>query len=201
MKMRLSLLLPALSAVVLFFSAPCQGVSGLGVGVKAGVVSDYENPNLKLSDFKFNKLKFFGAFMKWGSSSFDLELGAEYYWDSQNFTLFGDNVEVDARDFYVGATGKYYFAFPVLKPFLGAGLAAHNFTFKYSGPLGEYDEVTVEIPGDETYLGYHIVAGAKLSIPAFPFELFLEGKIGRVNTSPEKTDFTVVSGGIAFNLP
>jgi hypothetical protein len=182
-------------------SSPAAAFTGLGIGVKGGVVTDYKNPNLKVSDFEFDDLKFFGAFMTWGSSSFALELGAEYYWDKQQLSLLDSEVEVDARDFYVGATAKYYFAFPLIQPFLGAGLAAHRFTYKYQGPLDDFPEVTVIIPSDDTRLGYHLVVGARLGVPAFPFDLFLEGKIGRVNTDPEDTKFTVVSGGITLGLP
>jgi hypothetical protein len=188
-------------ALALLLALPAQAITGLGIGLKAGVVSDYENPNLKLEDFEFDNLKYFGGFVVWHSPYLAFEVGAEYYWDQVELDILGERREVEARDFFVGVTGKYHFAFPVIKPFLGAGIAAHNFTFEYQGPLGEFEDVTMVVPDDETYLGFHLVVGAKLTAPILPVDIFVEGKIGRVNTDPDDTEFTVFCGGIILNLP
>lgn len=180
---------------------PAFAVSGLGIGVKGGVVTKFDDPNLKLSDFKFDNLKYFGGFLKWGSPYFDLELGAEYYWDKAQLDIVGEQHDAEVKDFFVGLTGKYNFDFPLLKPFIGAGIAMHDFTYKYSGPLGEFDNVELVVPADKSYFGYHLVVGAKLSVAALPFEPFIEGKTGRVNTDPDATEFTVLAFGLIFRLP
>lgn len=190
-----ALLLVAVLAVDL------SAATGIGIGLKAGIVTDFDNPNIKLSEFEFDDLAYYGGFLKWGGRLFDLEIGAEYYWDSQDLELFGETKEVEVKDFFIGATAKYFFDFPLVKPFVGGGLAVHNFTYKYNGPLGQFDEVTLEVPDDEAYFGFHLVVGAKLTAAVLPFDLFIEGKMGKVNTDPDATDFTVISGGLIFNLP
>lgn len=194
--------LALLALLLCFLLAPvAQAMSGLGIGVKGGVVTDFDDPNLKLSDFEFDNLKYFGGFLKWGSTYFDLELGVEYYWDKSQLSIVGETHDAEVKDFFVGLTGKYHFDFPLLKPFFGAGFAVHDFTYKYSGPLGEFDEVELVVPDDEAYFGYHLVVGAKLAATVMPFDLFIEGKMGRVNTDPEDTEFTLVSFGLIFKLP
>ena len=99
------------------------------------------------------------------------------------------------------ATAKFYFKFPIINPFVGAGIGAHKFTYSYTGNLGGYTGVEIKIPDDKTYFGFHLVVGAKSSIPVLPFDFFVEGKIGRVNSSGDPTDFTILSGGVIINLP
>jgi opacity protein-like surface antigen len=194
--LRLTLFLAVLATTANVFA-----LTGLGLGVKGGVVSNYKNPNLKLSTYKLSKLKYFAGFVKFGGSGFNLEIGAEYYWDKKKLPLLGQLHEVQAKDFFLTATGKFFLNFPIVRPFIGAGVGAHHFTYTYSGVLDEYQNVTITIPGNKTYFGYHIVVGAQLAIAILPFDLFVEGKIGRVNTSGDPTDFTVFCGGIVFNLP
>lgn len=197
------LLCPILLALLmcLLLAPSAQALSGLGLGVKGGVVTDFDDPNLKLSDFEFDNLKYFGGFLTWGSQYFNLELGAEYYWDKSQLLIVGESYDAEVKDFFVGLTGKFNFDFPLIKPFFGAGVAVHDFTYKYSGPLGEFDEVELVVPDDEAYFGYHLVVGAKLAAKVMPFDLFIEGKMGRVNTDPEDTEFTLVSFGLIFKLP
>ncbi|MCK4858593.1 MAG: hypothetical protein KAT58_11535, partial [candidate division Zixibacteria bacterium] len=196
--------------LVLLLAPGLFGITGIGIGLKAGIVSDYdagvdfgyELPNLKLSDFEFDNLTYFGGFLKFGSRIIDLELGAEYFWDSKDISITGlGTKEFETKDFSIGATLKYYFDFPLLKPFIGGGVAMHNFTYKYEGDWAGYSGVTIVIPDDEAYFGYHLVVGGKLALKFLPFDLFVEGKIGKVNTKPDKTDFTVFAGGVTFNLP
>lgn len=189
-------------AVVTVATANVYAISGLGIGVKGGVVSsDYKNPNLKLSTYKLNSLKYFGGFIKFGGEGFNLEVGAEYYWDKKMLPIFDPAPEVDAKDFFLTATGKFFFNFPLIKPFIGAGVGSHHFTYKYTGDLSGFHDVDITIPDNRTYFGYHVVVGVKLALTVLPFDLFVEGKIGRVNTPNDPTKFTVFCGGVIFNLP
>ncbi|MCX6831862.1 MAG: hypothetical protein NT028_06955 [candidate division Zixibacteria bacterium] len=186
---------------LLTISTSAYALSGLGLGVKAGVLTSYKNPNLKLATYKMNDLKFYGAFVKFGGQGLTLEAGVETFWNKKNLDLLGSKVEVKARDILLTATAKFYFKFPIINPFVGAGIGAHKFTYSYSGDLGGYSGVEIKIPDDKTYLGYHIVVGAKTAIAVLPFDLFVEGKIGRVNSTGDPTDFTILSGGVIINLP
>jgi opacity protein-like surface antigen len=186
---------------LLAISTNTYALSGLGLGVKAGVLTSYKNPNLKLDKYKMNDLKFYGAFVKFGGLGINLEVGVETFWNKKNLDLLGSKVEVKARDILLTVTGKFYFKFPIINPFVGAGIGAHKFTYSYSGKLGDYSGVEIKIPDDKTYIGYHIVVGAKTAIAVLPFDLFIEGKLGRVSSTGDPTDFTIFSGGVIFNLP
>jgi opacity protein-like surface antigen len=186
---------------LLAISTSAYALSGLGLGVKAGVLTSYKNPNLKLGTYKMNDLKFYGAFVKFGGQGISLEAGVETFWNKKNLDLLGSKVEVKARDILLTVTGKFYFKFPIINPFVGAGIGAHKFTYSYSGNLGGYSGVEIKIPDDKTYIGYHIVVGAKTAIAVLPFDLFVEGKLGRVSSSGDPTDFTILSGGVIINLP
>lgn len=191
-----------LSLIALFaISTSAHAITGLGIGGKAGILTNYKNPNLKLSDKKFKDLKFFGGFIKFGAQGMTAEIGVETFWKKQSLDLLGKKVEVKARDINLSFTGKFYFKFPVISPFVGAGIGAHKFSYSYTGELGEYSKAEVNIPDDKTYFGYHLVVGAKTAIAAMPFDLFVEGKIGRVNSSGDPVDFTILCGGVIFNLP
>ncbi len=186
---------------MLAISTSAYALSGLGLGVKAGVLTSYKNPNLKLDTYKMDDLKFYGAFVKFGGQGMTLEAGVETFWNKKNLDLLGSKVEVKARDILLTVTAKFYFKFPIINPFVGAGIGAHKFTYSYSGNLGGYSGVEIKIPDDKTYFGYHIVVGAKTAIAVLPFDLFVEGKIGRVNSTGDPTDFTILSGGVIINLP
>jgi hypothetical protein len=196
---RLLMVIPLL--LILCLTPQVGAVTGLGLGVKGGVVTDYDNPNIKLSDFEFNNLKYFGGFAEFRRSSVAFELGAEYYWDSQMLLILDEEHEVKAKDFFIGVTGKVYFPFPLVQPFVGLGVASHKFTFEYNGPLGQYENVTLVVPDDKAYFGYHLVVGARLAVAVIPFDLFVEGKIGKVNTDPDSTKFKIISVGLVFKLP
>jgi outer membrane protein W len=191
-----------LAVVLIAVASSAHAISGLGIGLKAGVVTGYKNPNLKLSTYKMSNLTFYGGFVKFGGQGINLEVGVETFGKSKsNLLLLGDTVEAKVRDVLLTATAKFYFRFPVIKPFVGVGIGAHKFTYTYTGDLGGYSGVEVKIPSDKTYFGYHLVVGAKASIPVIPFDIFVEGKIGRANSPGDPINFTILCGGVIFNLP
>lgn len=185
--------------LVATMAAPASAVTGFGFGAKLGQVTDYDNPAIKISNLKFDDFNFFGVFAKFGRSNFDLEVGFERFADQEELSLFGEEVEAETKDWIVHATGKFVFAFPLLRPFVGAGVASHSVSYRYSGPLGEFEDVTISIPADRTHFGYHLVAGVKLDTRVLPVDLFVEGKFQRVNSNPD-TDFTTISAGISIDL-
>ena len=185
--------------LVIVFHNNADAVTGLGFGAKLGQVTNYDNPNVKLSDLKFSDFAAYGVFGKIGNRAIDLEFGIDWSKDNQTKVLFGEEVEAEAKNVSFHTTAKFVFQFPVLRPFIGGGIAAHKFSYSYSGELGEFEDVTIEIPSDETYFGYHLVVGAKLQLGALPFQPFVEGKISKVNSNPS-TDITVISGGVIFSF-
>lgn len=188
-----------IAVLMISFYGSADAITGLGFGAKFGQVTNYDNPNVKLSDLKFSDFAAYGVFAKIGSKSIDLEFGIDWSKDNQKKVLFGEEVEAEAKDVAFHTTAKFVFQFPVLRPFIGGGIAAHKFSYSYSGELGEFEDVTIEIPSNETFFGYHLVVGAKLQLGMLPFQPFVEGKISKVNSNPA-TDITVISGGIIFSF-
>ncbi len=186
-------------ALLAALAAPAAAVTGIGFGFKLGQVTEYDNPSVKISDLKFDDFKFMGAFAKLGRRYFDLEFGIERFADKREISLFDQIVEAETKDWIVHATGKFVFDFPVLKPFIGGGLATHKMSYSYDGPLGEFEDVTITIPSDKTHWGYHIVVGGKLDLGLLPLDLFVEGKFQKVRSNPD-TDFTTISAGVALNF-
>lgn len=196
---RLSILMLLVAAMTIGSHNCASAITGIGFGAKLGQVTNYDNPNVKLSDLKFSDFPAYGVFAKIGSKSVDLEFGIDWSKDKQSKVLFGEEVEAEAKDVAFHTTAKFVFQFPVIRPFIGGGIAAHKFSYSYSGELGEFEDVTIEIPSDETYFGYHLVVGAKLQLGALPFQPFVEGKISKVNSNPS-TDITVISAGVIFSF-
>ncbi len=195
----LTLELLLMAVLVISSHNRAEAITGIGFGAKLGQVTNYDNPNVKLSDLKFSDFAAYGVFGKIGNKSIDLEFGIDWSKDSQTKVLFGEEVEAEAKNVSFHTTAKFVFQFPVLRPFIGGGIAAHKFSYSYSGELGEFEDIKIEIPSDETYFGYHLVVGAKLQLGALPFQPFVEGKISKVNSNPS-TDITVISGGVIFSF-
>ncbi len=199
-RLKLHILQSFLVAIVIIsYHGQAVAVTGMGFGAKFGQVTNYDNPSVKLSDLKFSDFAAYGVFGKVGSKSIDVEFGIDWSKDNQTKVLFGEEVEAEAKNMSFHTTAKFVFQFPVLRPFIGGGIAAHRFSYSYSGELGEFEDVTIEIPSDEAYFGYHLVVGAKLQLGALPFQPFVEGKISKVNSNPS-TDITVISGGVVFSF-
>lgn len=185
--------------IVIGVNSHAFALTGFGIGGKLGQVTDYDNPGLKLGDAKFSDFTAYGLFVKVGTKVIDVEFGTDWSKDTQERVIFGETVQVEAKNVDYHGTVKYVFPFPVLRPFIGGGIGAHKFSYEYSGALGEFDEVTVKIPSDDTFFGFHGVIGAKLQLGVLPFQPFVEGKISRVNSNPSTT-ITVISGGVIFSF-
>jgi opacity protein-like surface antigen len=187
------------ASLLILASTPAHALTGFGFGAKIGQVTDYDNPEIKVANLKFDDFVFFGVFARLGHEFVDLEVGIERFDDTREIDLFGESVEAETRDWITHATVKFVFAFPVLRPFVGAGVASHSVSYKYSGPLGQFNDLTISIPADQTHFGYHLTAGVKLETRAIPVNLFVEGKFQKIQSNPD-TDFTTLSAGIAFSF-
>ncbi len=188
-----------LSLVALSASEPVYALTGFGFGAKIGQVTEYDNPEIKVANLTFDDFVFFGVFAKFGHEFVDLEVGIERFDDTREIELFGEPVEAETRDWITHATVKFVFAFPVLRPFVGAGVASHSVSYEYSGPLGQFNDLTISIPADKTHFGYHLAAGVKLDTRFIPVDLFVEGKFQKIQSNPD-TDFTTLSAGIALSF-
>ena len=67
---------------ILFFSTS-HAITGLGIGVRGGIIQNYDNPGLDAfpSSLSLDKMPFLGAHLKIGTLPIvDVEISAEFAW-------------------------------------------------------------------------------------------------------------------------
>ncbi|EQB63462.1 MAG: hypothetical protein RBG1_1C00001G1041 [candidate division Zixibacteria bacterium RBG-1] len=188
-----------LGLVLLVLTSSSQALTGLGFGIRGGLVQNYDNPALDLSGVDLSRMQMIGGHLNIGTLRIiDLEVSAEYAWKKKKdaFAPTFPNVDVTIADLSLNGTAKYKFNFPVIRPFVGLGLGWHRLVYSSSGPSGSYT-----IPDDENTWSWQPVGGVGLHFPAVPFEIFLEGRYTSIQTSGKNTNYTTIIGGLTFNLP
>lgn len=203
---RLIWLLPVF--VVLSFSTS-HAVTGLGIGVKGGIIQNYDNPGLDafLPSLSLERMPALGVHFKMGTLPMvDFELSAEYAWKKKNVLVFigADSLKGDftVSDFSLNATAKYHFSVPVFKPYLGAGAGFHRLIYQLDiEGMGEQ----IILPENESRLGLHAVAGIAIKASVLPFEIFAEWKYTHIKTRQEEldtssTNYPSIMVGITMNF-
>jgi opacity protein-like surface antigen len=176
-------------------------ITGLGVGIRGGLISNYKNPNLNSLPTKKDFLKgmpMVGVHLKIGTLRvIHLEGSLEYAWKKKEVIL-QDQVKADftINDLSLNATAKYIFSFPVIKPYAGVGAGLHRLVYKIS--VGNY---SAYLPENQNRLGFHGVGGLLFKLPMFPFELFGEGRYTIIQTKDKSTKYATLLAGFTFNLP
>ena len=176
-------------------------ITGLGIGVRGGLIQNYKNSNLDSlptqKDFLKN-MSLVGVHLKIGTLRIiHLEASMEYAWKKKEIIL-EDKIKADftINDFSVNATAKFIFSFPIIKPYAGAGVGLHRLVYKVS--KGSY---SMYLPENQNRLGFHGVGGLLLKFPTVPFELFGEGRYTIIQTKDKATKYTTILAGLTFNLP
>jgi len=194
-----------LLGVLVLLASQVYAVTGVGIGVRGGFVSNYTNPGLKDSPLGLDlkQMPMLGGHVVLGFLPvIDLEGSAEMAWKKKSFTYGSSSGDLTLRDFSLNVTAKYKFnMMPVIKPYIGAGLGWHWLSYSFSLSSGG----TVEVPVDENRLGYHGVAGVALKLPALPLEFFAEGRYTHIMTKQEKFDtkathYTTILGGVTLGF-
>ncbi len=188
-----------LGLVLLALTSSSQALTGLGFGIRGGLVQNYDNPALDVNGVDLSRMQMIGGHLKIGTLRIiDLELAVEYAWKEKKNALAPvvPGVDLTLSDLSLNGTGKYKFNVPVLNPYLGLGIGWHKLIYKWSGALG-----SGAVPDDESTWSWQPVGGVALKFPAFPFEVFLEGRYTSIQTKGKNTNFTTILGGLTFNLP
>ena len=202
---RVSLILGLL--VLLFFCPQAWSITGLGIGIRGGMIQNYKNDNLDsiptLDQDWLKKMPMVGVHIKIGTLRIiHLEASVEYAWKEKKIDLKVPITEdiikanFSIKDLSLNGTAKYMFSFPVLKPYLGAGVGIHRLVYELSS-----DDYSIPLPEDQSRLGFHGVGGFLLSFPASPLELLAEVRYTSIQTKNEPTRYTTILAGITFNLP
>jgi len=176
-------------------------ITGLGIGIRGGMIQNYKNPNLNSlptsKDF-LKEMSMAGVHLKIGTLRIiHLEGSLEYAWKKKEIVL-QDKVKADftINDLSLNATAKYFFSFPIVKPYAGAGAGLHRLVYKIS--KGSY---SMYLPENQNTLGFHGVGGVSFKFPMFPVELFGEGRYTVVQSKGKSTKYTTLLAGFTFNLP
>ena len=179
-------------------------ITGLGMGIRGGLIQNYKNPNLnsltEQKDF-LKEMSMAGVHLKIGTLRIiHLETSLEYAWKKKEAsvldTFLMDYADFTINDLSLNVTAKYIFSFPVVKPYVGAGVGLHRLIYKIS-----IDDYHGYFPDNENRLGFHGVGGLLLKFPMLPFELFGEGRYTIIQTKDKATKYTTILAGLTFNLP
>ena len=193
--------------VFLLFGSEAWSITGLGIGIKAGRIQNYKNDNLDsiptLSQDWLKEMPVVGVHLKVGTLRIiHLEASAEYAWKKKEIILkhptTGNPIKTDfsINDLSLNGTAKYMLSFPVLKPYVGAGVGIHRLAYSIT-----YQDTYIPLPEDQNRVGFHGVGGFLLSFPAFPVELLAEVRYTSIQTKNEPTRYTTILAGLTFNLP
>lgn len=195
------ILLTMFSSMLLAQHALCQ--SRIAIGVRGGIVTDYDNPELVLPHkFDLKQLTMVGGHIQLGVFPVvTLELAVESNRRSDELTAFGEKVSAEIRDLTIAANIKYKFRVPVITPYIGGGVASHRLDYQFNSHL-DYDALheLVEIPKSGGRFGMHGLAGIAAGFATSPVELFVEGRIGRIEGDDDSAHYTAVYGGITLRL-
>ena len=116
--------------------------------------------------------------------------------------MLGESMEISQRDLLFSASVVYPINLKPISPYAGAGMATHSLgydvTFPASWSLGTG---AVTVPVNTTELGYHLVGGIDLKVPAFPLSFSAEFRMNWINTPLEATQFNSIVAGLNFSLP
>jgi opacity protein-like surface antigen len=186
---------------LLFLFSQAYAVSGLGIGIRGGLIRNYSNESvntlLKDSPSSLKDLNMLGGHLKIGTLPvIDLEISAEYSWKKSEVVIGSFTGELKTEDYSLNASAKYLFSVPVIKPYLGGGAGIHRLVYRLSVTEG----VDLVVPDNTNKMGWHLLGGVVLKLSPVPFELFAEGRYTSILTSGKSTHYFTYLAGITMNL-
>ncbi len=193
-----------LAGCLLVALSGCQAwaITGLGIGVRGGMIQGYRNDNLDeiptLEKDWLKEMPMVGVHLKIGTLRVvHLEASLEYAWKDQDIVLEqAGKAEFSLSDLSLNGTAKYMFSFPGVKPYAGAGLGIHRLVYGISN-----EAYSIYIPDDENKLGFHLAGGLLLSPAAFPLEIMVEARYTSVRTAGKSSRYATLLAGLTYKLP
>jgi hypothetical protein len=192
-----------LTVLCLCLAAPSFALTGISFGVRGGTVTDYEQAGLAVGDFGTDNMNLASAQVRIGTLPMvDFIVSGNYAWKNKKYDFAGQSFELKMHDLSFDASMIYPIKFQFLSPYLGAGIGSHNLSFDYIKPLSlSLSESGITVPESVSRLGYHLVAGINIGLPAFPFGISAEYRLNWIDTPGEVTKYNSLSAGIDFKLP
>jgi hypothetical protein len=181
--------------IIFSVATTSYALTGISAGVKGGQAMKTDlGPVEGLADI--DNMTLLGAQLKIATLPMVDFIGTiEYAWADAELTGIPGKLKV--HDLGLTVSVVYPFNMPVLNPYAGIGIGTHrvSYSVELSGvPLG------VPLPADAGHLGYHLIGGADLELPALPFGLMVEARINWVETDRELTRYFQITGGVNFGL-
>lgn len=188
--------------VVLWSGSDAWGITGLGIGVRGGMIQNYKNDNLKLiptlDDDWLKEMPMVGVHLDIGTLKvIHLEASVEYAWKEKGIVLDNQTrADFSVSDVSLNGTAKYVYSLFALKPYIGAGAGLHKLVYGISN-----DAYSIYVPEDQSKLGLHVVGGFVLSAPAFPLEFSAAARYTSIRTENDPTRYVTLLAGLTYKLP
>lgn len=199
--MKTSVVLMILIGLISVQAAECQ--TRFAIGVRGGVVADYDNPEFNLPDkLDIDQLTMVGGHVQFARFPiFTLEFAVESRTRSEEMTVLGSKISAEVRDLMIAANLKYKFKVPVVTPYIGGGIASHSLDYEYRAAIAWTNPGNViSVPDNGSRFGVHGIAGVGLGFTSSPIEFFVEGRIGRIEGDDESSKYKAVYGGVTLRL-
>ena len=186
-----------LIAIMLWLAISGSGwaITGLGIGAHAGIVRSFDfNFSKDLISYKtsFN-MPMIGAHLNINTLPIiDFTGFVDYAWKEKEALT---DVRVKLSDLSFGVAVKKKLSTPIIKPYLGGGIAWHRLIFSANAGVA-----TIIIPDDKTQIGYLIAGGAEADIPMFPLKPFGEYRYNWVKVSGVTAKFDMLMIGVSLSL-
>lgn len=189
--------------VLLCFAAPSFALTGISLGIRGGMVTNYDQEALALPGADLEEMNLVGGQLKISTLPlFDVLLAGEYAWKNQSQVYGGDVFELKRHDWVFSATALYPIKLQVISPFLGGGLSSHSLGYDYTRPLSlSLEDNNISVPEADNRLGYHLVGGAEIAPPAFPLTFTAEYRLNWIDTPVEVTKYNSITVSANFKLP
>jgi len=187
---------------LLAFAAPSFALTGVSFGLKGGLLTSYDQPELAAPSDENDNMALGGLTVKFTSLPMvNVIVSGEYAWKTYSYSVVGESFDLRARDLLFSASAVYPFQLPFATPYLGGGVATHNLGYDVDVPdtwsLGE--EPTA--PDTETRMGYHLMAGFDVGLPTLPLKLNAEYRLNWVDMPAETAKVNSFAIGLLFTLP
>jgi len=187
----------------LAFAAPTYALTGISIGVKGGMVTNYDQPGFAVPGEDTEGMNLAGLQVKFTKLPLvDLIVSGEYAWKKDEYSGFGESLELTRSDILFSASAVYPVTLPVVKPYLGGGLATHTLGYDYLAVGGwALETYGVDVPENETRMGYHLMGGFDVGLPTFPLTFNAEFRLNWISTPDEMAKYNSFTAGLSFNLP
>jgi len=192
-----------LTLFLVLFAIPAFALTGISFGIRGGLVTNYDQPGLTIPGYDNDQMTLGGLHVRISTlPMFDLIVTGEYAWKKETYTGFSQNLELTRRDLLISASVVYPIKMNIVSPYAGAGMASHSLGYDYIAPVSwSLSTYGVEIPGNTTKLGYHLIGGFDLKLPAFPLSFGAEFRMNWIDTPDKMTKYNSFIAGLNFSLP